>query len=178
MSRPDDGNGENGADESRDAAPDPAAEQVDAAAEWRDKYLRLLADNDNFRKRVERDREQTRLYACEGLMRDLLPVLDGLQLAIDAPGDAGAIRDGVQLALQEALRIMADKGLAPIDALGEMFDPRFHEAVGALPATEGQAQGTIVAELRRGYRLHERVLRPSRVHIAMQPQQPGKPDKD
>lgn len=143
-------------------APEPSAE------EWRDKYLRALAELDNYRKRMEREREQTRLYAVEALVRDLLPVLDSLELALGAEGGADAIRAGVDLARQEALRILADRGLSPIEATGRMFDPREHEAAGTVLDTT-RPQGTVVTEVRRGYRLRDRVVRPARVHIAVPP---------
>ncbi|MDH3591684.1 MAG: nucleotide exchange factor GrpE [Planctomycetota bacterium] len=150
--------------------PPERAPEIDAeaqAAEWREKYVRTLAELDNYRKRMERERDQSRLYACEGLMRDLLPVLDDMQLACAAEGDADAIRKGVELSLHAAMRILEGKGLAVIEALNQPFDPRFHEAMGMVPGTDGQAPNTVVVELARGYRLHERVLRPSRVQIAL-----------
>jgi len=135
---------------------------------WRDKYLRTLAELDNYRKRMERERELGRAYALEGLMRDLLPVLDDLELAATAAAGDEAIREGIDVARRRALNVLEGKGMRAIEALGEAFDPRFHEAVGAIPGT-GQPAGTIVNELRRGYVLNDRVLRPSRVQIAMEP---------
>lgn len=159
----------------------PAEEPVvDPGAEWRDKYMRTLAELDNFRKRVERDREQTRLYASEKLLRALLPVIDDLELAsaasADAAGGAEQIREGVELARKDLLRILKEHGFEPIESVGLVFDPRWHEAMGAVPA-EDVAPGTIVNELQKGYRLHERVLRASRVQIAMQPPAPA-PEAD
>lgn len=164
---------QNGADE---AAPPTPEEEAEA---WRDKYMRVLAELDNYRKRQERDRVQMRQYAVEGLARDLLPVLDALEMAQDAQGGADAIRAGVAIAIKDALRVLGDKGVERIPAEGEAFDPRFHEAAGAAPATEEHPPGTIVTELRTGYRLNDRVLRASRVHIAMaapKPPEPAEPD--
>lgn len=145
--------------------------------DWRDKYLRVLAELDNMRKRVERDRAQVHKYALEDLLRSLLPVLDALNYALDAAGDADAIRHGVELANNDAHRILADRGLTVIEALHQPFDPRCHEAVGMRPAPEHPA-GTVVEEERRGYRLHDRVLRPSRVHIAIELPEPKAPQAD
>jgi len=157
---------------------DAKADDVDEVDDWRDKYLRTLAELDNFRKRTERDREQTRRYALEGLLRDLLPVLDALDYAVQAGGGAEAIREGVTLSLNDARRILADKGLERIDAgKGTPFDPRFHEAVGMLPDPE-LAPGTVAREERPGYRLHDRVLRPSRVQIVLPPPAPAEPDAE
>ena len=105
-----------------EAAPEP--EEKD----YRELYLRTLAELDNYGKRVERDREQGRLYAAENLMRSLLPVLDTLELAVGAAGEADDVCKGVQLALDDFLRILRDRGMEPIEALDQPFDPRYHEA--------------------------------------------------
>jgi len=150
------------------------APEADGGNEWRQKYLRALADLDNFRKRMERERRQMELYACEGLLRNILPVLDDLEAACAAEGDADQIRKGVELALRSLRKGLTERGLEAIEALDEPFDPRVHEAVGGMPDAE-RAPGTVVAELRRGYRLHDRVLRPSRVHVAVAP--PGETEE-
>jgi len=140
----------------------------DAAAHWRDKYLRALAELDNYRKRQERDREIARTYATEALLRDVLPVLDDLEIASRIDANADAIREGVGLALRHLVNALEAKGMRQIDALGLPFDPRFHEAMGVLPAGD-KAPGTVVAELKKGYVFHDRVLRPAKVQIAMAP---------
>jgi molecular chaperone GrpE len=141
----------------------------DSVEDWREKYLRVLAELDNFRKRSEREREQSRQYASEGLARDLLPVLDALQMARGAEGDADSLREGVGLALDDALRVLKDRGVETIEAdEGELFDPRFHEAVGMAIDPE-RKPNTIFKVERPGYRIKDRVLRPSRVHIVIPP---------
>lgn len=144
---------------------EPAEENGD---DWREKYLRSLAELDNFRKRMERDRDQTRRYALEDLVRALLPVLDHLELACASEGGAEAIREGVALALKDALRLLGERGVEPIEAVDRPFDPHLHEAVAGIPDSEHEP-GTCVAELCRGYALHGRVLRPSKVHVAVEP---------
>ena len=156
-----------------DAAAAPEA-PPDAAAEWRDKYLRALAELDNYRKRSERDREIARVYATDALLREVLPVVDDLETALKIEGKLDAIREGVALALRHLVNALEAKGMKPIDALGKPFDPRFHEAMGVVPA-EGKAPGTVVTELKKGYVFHDRVLRPARVQIAMAP--PAAPPK-
>ena len=136
-------------------------EAVEVVEDWRDKYMRVLAELDNLRKRTDRERVQQRQYASEGLMRD------ALECALSAEGDAASIREGVELALNDAFRILGDKGFEKIETEGQPFDPRWHEAMGMVPAEGDQAPGTIVTELRSGYRLRDRVLRASRVQIAM-----------
>jgi len=146
-------------EEAEEAAPDEAAT-------WREKYMRALAEQDNVHKRLERAKEQARRYALESFLRDFLPVLDALECAIAAKGDAAALREGVCLAMQDALRILKENGLEPIEAQGRPFDPRWHEATAAIPVADKPA-GTVLNELRRGYRFHDRVLRASRVEVAM-----------
>ena len=151
------------------------AVQPEAAAvadEWREKYLRTLAELDNFRKRVERDHAQMRKYAAEPLMRALLPILDVLELAASSDGGDDAIREGVCLAVSDAMRIMGEMGLEPIEAIDQPFDPRLHEAVGVFPDPDREP-GIVIREERRGYRIHDRVLRPSRVHITTAPPEPA-----
>jgi len=151
---------------------DGSAEQVEAVDPettveyWKDRYVRNLAELDNFRKRSERARAAGQQYAIEDLCRRLIPSLDALGMAIEAAGDAEEIKGGVELALKDLLRVLSEKGMKPIDALHEPFDPRFHEAVGMQPSDEHPV-GTVLLEMQRGYMLHDRVLRASRVHIAM-----------
>lgn len=148
------------------------AEKAEQAAEqeandWKDKYLRALAELDNLRKRQDRERDHMRRFALEDLLRSILPVFDALEYALAAEGNDTCIRDGVELALNEAHRILGAKGFEPIEALHQPFDPRFHEAVGMAPDPD-HPPGTVIKEERRGYRLHDRVLRASRVHISIE----------
>ena len=146
------------------------------AEDWREKYLRVLAELDNFRKRSERERAQTRQYAAEGLVRDLLPVLDALEMAKASEGDADSLRKGVKLAVDDALRVLKERGVEAIETDGENFDPRFHEAVGMAHDPE-RKPNTIFKEERRGYRIKDRVLRPSRVHIVIAPPEPAEKEE-
>ena len=151
---------------------DTPAEEVEAVDPettveyWKDRYVRNLAELDNFRKRSERARAAGQQYAIEDLCRRLIPSLDALGMAIEAAGDADEIKGGVELALKDLLRVLSEKGMTPIEALHKPFDPRFHEAVGMEPSDEHSA-GTVLQEMQRGYMLHDRVLRASRVQIAM-----------
>jgi molecular chaperone GrpE len=168
--------------DSRESRIEPATEEELArieshaespdAEDWKDKYLRSLAEIDNMRKRGERERASARKFALEALMRDLLPVLDSLEFAAEAEGDADAIRKGIEIALADALRVLQSNGLETIEAHGQTFDPRFHEAIGMRPHEELEP-GKVVEEERKGYKLHDRVLRPSRVHIVIAPQRPA-----
>jgi molecular chaperone GrpE len=159
-------------EEAAEAAAGAAAPEAppDPAAEWRDKYLRAHAELDNNRNRADREREIARVYATDALLREVLPVVDDLETALKIEGKLDAIRDGVALALRHLVIALEAKGMKPIEALGKPFDPRFHEAMGMVPAP-GKAPGTIVVELKKGYVFHDRVLRPARVQIAMAPPQ-------
>jgi molecular chaperone GrpE len=153
-----------------DLAEAASAEAEAAKVDWKDKYLRTLAELDNSRKRAEKETEQRRRYALEGFLRELLPVLDALEhAAAEAEGPVG---EGLRLALADARAVLKRAGAEPIEAQGRPFDPRFHEAAGMEPGGPGVAPGTVVREERRGYRFHDRVLRPSRVHIAVAPPAP------
>lgn len=140
-----------------------------------ERYLRLRADFDNFRKRVERERQEVGRYALLEPLRDLLPVVDNLERALAAPGDAGDLRKGVEMILRQLQEVLRRLGLAAVPAVGARFDPSVHEAVSQ---EESEAVGvpTVVAELQRGYRLHERLLRPALVRVAMP--QDGAPDAE
>jgi molecular chaperone GrpE len=148
----------------------------DPAAEWRDKYLRALAELENYRKRQERDREIARIYATEALLREVLPVVDDLETAARIDASPDAIREGISIALRHLVNALEAKGMKPIEAVGLPFDPRFHEAMGVVPAP-GKAPNTVVTELAKGYVFHDRVLRPARVHIAMAPPPPVDADQ-
>ena len=165
--------------EAVEAAAEEIAERTpeEEAKHWHEQYLRTLADADNYRKRTERDRVQVRRYAIEDLLRTLLPFLDSLEMAAEAEGGADEIRAGVRLALAEAIRLLREKGLAAIESVDAQFDPRVHEAVGMRPDPERPA-GTVLEEVRRGYMLHDRVLRASRVHISIEPPPPPAAKED
>ncbi len=143
------------------------------AAEAQDRYLRTLADFDNYRKRVARDREDWRRQGQEQLLREILPVLDNLDRALAAePGtrDAG-FRAGVELIHRDFLKALERIGVRPFSAVGESFDPQRHEAVARVERGD-VADQTIVGETLRGYVFHDRVLRPAQVMVAVEPAPP------
>lgn len=141
-----------------------AARERDA---YRDQLLRTRADFDNYRKRVERDRVQMVARATEDAVRDLLPIIDDLEraLAADAGEAAAPFRQGVELIHRQMLDMLARRGVEVIDAVGQDFDPNVHEAIAYEPA-EGRREGEIIGELRRGYRIGDRLLRPAMVRVA------------
>jgi molecular chaperone GrpE len=141
------------------------------ADEHRDRYLRSAAEFDNARKRAAREREDYTRYANESLLRELLPVLDNFDRALQAArGEAGAetVTAGVELIQRELLRVLEKFGVAPFASVGQPFDPERHEAIARVPA-EGQPEGTVMNETARGYTLNGRVLRPAMVTVATPP---------
>ncbi len=172
-------------DDEPQQAPETAADsqdtlraEVDAkareAAEAHDRYLRALADFDNFRRRVTREREEWRRQAQEELLREILPVLDNFDRALagaPAPGADGGLRAGVELIHRDFLKALERIGVRPFGAVGEPFDPQRHEAVGRVERAD-VADQTVVDEMQRGYLFHERVLRPARVVVAVEPLPP------
>jgi molecular chaperone GrpE len=141
------------------------------ADEHRDRYLRAAAEFDNARKRAAREREDYTRYANESLLRELLPVLDNFDRALQAArGEEGAatVTAGVELIQRELLRVLEKFGVTPFASVGQPFDPERHEAIARVPA-EGQPEGTVMNETARGYTLNGRVLRPAMVTVATPP---------
>ena len=136
--------------------------------EFKDLLLRKTAEFDNYRKRVDRDRQALSDSITAGVLEELLPLLDDLERALKVdPGTEGtdAYRRGVELIHRQLLEIIRKRGVTAIEALGADFDPHFHQAVAHEPA-EGRRDGEVIEEFRRGYMLGDRLLRPSMVKVA------------
>ena len=152
--------------------PDAAAELEKLKAELStkdDRILRLQADFDNFRKRTAKEKSELAAVIEQAFLKDLLPLLDNLSRASEAADkaenvDVETLRKGIEMIKQETVAVMGKHGLEPIDTQGKMFDPNFHQAVGAVQ-DETKADGTIAAELQRGYVARGRVIRPSMVQV-------------
>ena len=136
---------------------------------YRDQALRARAEFDNFRKRIERERQQMSARATEDAVRDFLPIVDDLERALAAdPGDAsGTFHQGVQMIHRQMVEMLRRRGVEPIDSIGQDFDPNIHEAVAYEPA-RGRREGEIIGELRRGYRIGDRLVRPAMVRVAQE----------
>lgn len=134
-----------------------------------DRALRAIAELDNAKKRAAREREDYTRYANESLLREILPVLDNFDRALQAakaePG-AAAVAAGVELIHRELVRVLEKFGVTPFNSVGQPFDPTRHEAVARVSAP-GSADMTVVGETARGYMLNGRVLRPAMVTVAM-----------
>lgn len=139
--------------------------------ELRDRFMRALADAENARKRGERDRREAEQYGGTRLARDLLPVYDNLNRALNAATDeqkaaAAALFEGVQLTLRELTNVMTRHGVKPITPkVGDMFDPQNHEAMFEAPVP-GTKAGQIIQVMTEGFLLHDRLLRPAQVGVS------------
>jgi molecular chaperone GrpE len=140
--------------------------------DYQDRWLRAMAELDNYRKRSRRELEDVRRFAVADFLRSLLEVLDNFERALQvldgqvaAEGNAEGLRQGVELIHQRFQEILRDGGLSQIEAEGIEFDPALHEAIQQVEQ-EGVPAGTIVGVVQPGYKLHDLVLRPSRVIVA------------
>jgi len=136
--------------------------------ELKDKYLRTLAEADNTRKRIRQQGEESVRLQREGLLRDLLPIVDNLERAVGAAqggGNGKSIVEGVEMVLGSLLDFLRVQGVTRVDTVGQPFDPRLHEAVDHRASAEHQPN-TVVEEYHRGYVTGDRVLRPARVAVS------------
>lgn len=132
----------------------------------REDSLRERAELENQRKRVARDIETARKFANERLLGELLPVIDSLEAGLAAAGgDAGALREGMELTLRQLLKVAADNGLVAVDPAGQPFNPEHHQAMSMVPAP-GVAPNHVVQVYQKGWLLNERLLRPALVVVA------------
>jgi molecular chaperone GrpE len=138
--------------------------------ENRDKYVRLLADFDNFRRRAHKDRQDVMLYGHENLVKDLLSTVDNLDRAIEHAhqsdgGNLASLLQGVELVQRQLYAVLAQHEVRVIDAAGSQFDPSLHEAMTQVPDDSVPAN-TVLEVLQKGYQLRDRLLRPARVVVA------------
>jgi len=139
------------------------------AGETYDRLLRLSAEFDNYKKRSSREMEEFRKFANQSLIKEMLSVIDNLELAMNSTKDHKAIDkdllQGLEMTYKEILKVFEKFNVKPIDACGQPFDPTFHEAV-MQEETNDSPKNTVVNELQRGYMIHDRLLRPSMVVVA------------
>ncbi len=130
-----------------------------------DRVARLQAEFDNARKRAEREKLEFRDYATGSVVEQFLPVLDNFQLALKSNGTAHQLRSGVALIVKQMEEILRQMQVTAVPAVGEAFDPRMHEALGSVDRDDLPDQH-VAEEIRRGYRMRERLLRPALVRVA------------
>jgi len=150
------------------------AELESALAETKDRYLRSAADFENFKKRARQQQLDTIQHASADLIARLLPALDDLHKALDhkpAGVDESWVK-GLELSVRKLEEALGAHGLEPIESVGVPFDPKLHEAIGYEESTE-HPEDTVTSELRRGYRIRDRVVRPALVKLARQPELPA-----
>jgi molecular chaperone GrpE len=136
----------------------------------RDVYLRKLAEFDNFRKRVEREREEHRLAGVEEMIRDMLPVLDNFERALQhAEDDSGAFLQGIEMIAKQLWDTLERRGVAEVNPVGQPFDPELHEAVQRVEDSE-HPPGTVAWVMLKGYTMGDRLIRPAMVGVAVEPE--------
>lgn len=144
----------------------PAESTAPAEPDWREMYARTMADFDNFRKRQARDREELFKSAAKDVLKDVLPSVDDLALALDKAADKeDPFVKGVRLVYDKLVKMLADHGATPIDSLGEPLDTNFHEAIATLPSPE-VPEGHVMNEVKRGWLLNGKVLRAAQVVVS------------
>jgi len=147
------------------------AQALDEAKIHQEQYLRTLADMENLRKRTQRDKEDLAKYANENILREILPVIDNLERAVEhaeqADSDEGLF-EGVQMTLTQFGQLLGKFGVEPVDAIGQPFDPAYHQAMGQMES-EDYPVNTVVQQMQKGYQLNKRLLRPAFVMLAKAP---------
>lgn len=150
------------------ASIDPLGEAQAEALKFKDLYLRGQADFDNFRKRAAREKEEAIRYSNSALLERLLPILDNFELGLDAARqttDASGIVQGMSMVRKQLHDFLQDHGVETLSAEGTPFDPNFHEAVGQ-EASDTVPEGIVLRQLRRGFKLRDRLIRPATVIVS------------
>jgi molecular chaperone GrpE len=139
------------------------------AKETYDRLLRISADFENYKKRSSREMEEFRKYANQSLLKEMLSVVDNLELAINSSKDGNktdqTLIEGLNLTLNEILRVFEKFNVKPIEAQGKSFDPAYHEAV-MREETDEYPENSVISEFQKGYLIHDRLLRPAMVVVA------------
>ena len=169
------------------AAPEEAAAELDAlvlaaaleraraeSAEWQDKYVRLYAETENFRKRMARDFQERERYCNESIIKELLPVVDNFERALshagEGTGNEGLV-EGVRMVRKQLMDVLAKFGVTQVESVGLPFDPTKQQAIMQVE-TEDYEEGVVVEEFQKGYFLNDRILRPAMVTVAKKPGAP------
>jgi molecular chaperone GrpE len=159
-------NEDSGLDSTDDQTPEQKAQEE--LQIFQDKYMRLAAEFENYKRRAQRDQSDAIRYANESLLKNLLPTLDNLERAIKSGTDAGAsgaLIEGVELTHKQFLETIEKLGVRQVSSAGADFDPNIHQAVAQVESTTA-APNTVVEEFQKGYFLHDRILRPAMVTVA------------
>ena len=148
-----------------ESQPDPLEELRRERDALQDRLLRTAAEFDNYRKRMDRERRDLAEQTAGEAIKDLLPIIDNLERALQASAQDDPLRKGVELIHKQMLEMLRKRGVTPIEALGADFDPNVHEAV-THEESDQHREGEVMEELQRGYKVGERLLRPAMVKVA------------
>ena len=141
----------------------------DELAEEKDKFVRLQAETDNFRKRLSREKEEFSQYANERLFKELIPIFDNFERALeDTSSDTKSLKEGLEMILKQFSSFLEKEKVEQIKAIGEKFDPTVHEVLTSEESSEHE-ENTIISQFVKGYMINNRVLRPSQVVISKKP---------
>jgi molecular chaperone GrpE len=138
------------------------------AADWKDKYVRLYAEFENFRQRTSKEKIALIGTATEGLMKELLPVIDDFERslkAMETASDLASLKEGVDLVYHKFSKTLQQKGLKPMESVGKPFDAEFHEAITQFPAPSPEQKGLVIDEVEKGYILNDKTIRFAKVVI-------------
>ena len=157
-------------------------EKAAKADEHWDRILRMTAESENFKKRAARDRQEAIRYANEGLIESLLPVLDSFNMAMSAANstaetDLKSLKMGVEMILTQLNTVLKEAGVEELDAAGKQFDPTWQEAMSQQETTD-VPEGQVIQQLRRGYKLKDRLVRAASVVVAKAPAPEAPPQKE
>lgn len=164
-------------------SPEPSSDELEQALVAKadevkalnDRYLRLAAEFENYKRLAQRDQREQAKFANENILKELLPIVDNLQRAVDFSKSAtgcGQLIEGVQLTLKQFLETLSKFGIKQIASVGEPFDPSRHQAVATIVSND-QPEHTIIQEHQSGYLLHDRILRAAMVTVAAAPGEEG-----
>ena len=144
-------------------------ETKDELDEQKDKFIRLQAETDNFRKRLSREKEEFSQYANERLFKGLIPIFDNFERALEDPSnEIKSLKEGLDMTLKQFSTFLEKENVEPIKAIGEKFNPELHEALTSEESNDHE-EDTIISQFVKGYKINNRVLRPSQVIIAKKP---------
>lgn len=160
------------AEDEKEPLQDQLAKALAEAKVHQEQYLRTLAEMENLRKRTQRDKEELAKFANESILREILPVIDNLERAVEHAEQAKSndgLFEGVQMTLTQFSQLLDKFGVKPVDAIGQPFDPAYHQAMGQMES-EDHPVNTVVQQMQKGYELNSRLLRPAFVMLAKAPE--------
>lgn len=154
-------------------SPEEIEKLIKEKEEQYDRLLRVQADFDNYRKRVQKEQANLLRYGAETALREILPIIDHIELAVDSAhthaNSDSQLREGIEMILNQFFTVLEKLGVKPIEAVNQPFDPNKHDALLRVHAPEAD-EGTVVSEIRKGYYLHDKVLRPAQVTVGTREQ--------